>query len=58
MSENDGKFWGPVVDGDRVVAWARWDSMVPGAVEAIDLRRSGVAVESDHVFQRHRFAFA
>ncbi len=32
---NDGKFWGPVVDGERVVAWARVDSPVLGAVEAM-----------------------
>ena len=35
MSGCDGKFWGPVVDGDRVVAWTRWDTPVPGAVEAL-----------------------
>ena len=32
---NDGKFWGPVVDGERVVAWTRIDAPVPGAVEAM-----------------------
>ena len=36
---NDGKFWGPVVDGERVVAWTRWDTPVPGSVEAL---RDGV----------------
>jgi hypothetical protein len=32
---NDGKFWGPVCDGERVVAWMRVDSPVPGAIEAL-----------------------
>ena len=32
---NDGKFWVPVVNGDRIVAWARGDAPVPGAVEAM-----------------------
>ena len=36
---NDGKFWGPVVDGERVVAWTRVDAPVAGAVEAL---RDGV----------------
>ena len=33
---NDGKFWGPAVDGERVVGWTRVDSPVPGAVEAMN----------------------
>jgi hypothetical protein len=36
---NDGKFWGPVCDGERIVAWTRGDTPVPGAVEAL---RDGV----------------
>jgi hypothetical protein len=32
---NDGKFWGPVCDGERIVAWTRVDAPVPGAVEAM-----------------------
>jgi hypothetical protein len=36
---NDGKFWGPVVEGERIVAWTRVDSPVPGAAEAM---RDGV----------------
>jgi hypothetical protein len=36
---NDGKFWGPVCEGERIVAWSRVDAPVPGAVEAL---RDGV----------------
>ena len=32
---HDGKFWGPVCEGERIVAWTRWDTPVPGAVEAL-----------------------
>jgi hypothetical protein len=33
---NDGKFWGPVCEGERIVAWTRWDTPVPGAAEAVN----------------------
>ena len=36
---NDGKFWGPVCEGESIVTWTRVDSPVPGAVEAL---RDGV----------------
>jgi hypothetical protein len=39
MSGCDGKFLGPVCEGERIVAWTRWDTPVPGAVEAL---RDGV----------------